>query len=371
MDFVALLKKLIAFPSITPDDGGSIDFIAAILLDHGFVVHIKEFGPNKVKNLYAIYHGTQKGHNICFAGHVDVVPPGEGWGSDPFVATEKNGRIYGRGAVDMKGALACMISAVIAFIKQEKFAGAISFLITADEEGDATYGTKSMLEWMSGDGHIIDFAIIGEPTCEKVIGDVIKIGRRGSINFTLKVIGHQGHVAYPDLANNPCPLMIKILNDLDLIIFDDESNLEITSIDTGNMVTNVIPAEIFAKFNIRFTNKHTADSLILMLNEVIGRHTHDYTLDTSCNALPFVSKQSNLTDIFAEAALEQTKTRPSFSMSGGTSDARFIQAYCPILEFGLRSELAHKINESVEIGDLQSLYNVYYEALNKIFSLEG
>ena len=370
MDFVTLLKRLISFPSVTPDDGGSIDFIATILRDHGFVVHVKEFGPNKVKNLYAIYHGAHKGRNICFAGHVDVVPPGVGWDSDPFVATEQNGRIYGRGAVDMKGALACMLSAVISFIKQDKFVGAISFLITADEEGDATYGTKAMLEWMSGDGHIIDFAIVGEPTCEKMIGDVIKIGRRGSINFALKIIGQQGHVAYPDLANNPCPVIMRILNDLDLIVFDDETNLEITSIDTGNMVTNVIPAEISAKFNVRFTSKHTADSLIVMINEVVGRHTHHYVLDTSCNALPFVSKQSKLTDIFAETVYEQTKMRPSFSMSGGTSDARFIEAYCPILEFGLRSELAHKINESVEIGDLQSLYNVYYQALNNIFSFK-
>ncbi len=370
MTSVELLKKLISFPSVTPDDGGSIDFIATILELNGFKVHIQEFGLDKVKNLYAVYFFLKPGKNICFAGHVDVVPPGPGWSSDPFAALEKEGVIYGRGAVDMKGAIACMLSAAIELIKQDALSGAISFLITADEEGDAKYGTKAMLEWMSANNHKIDFAIVGEPTCEKLIGDVVKIGRRGSINFILKVIGKQGHVAYPHLAENPCSVMIKILQELEELNFGDESNLEVTSIDTDNVTSNVIPGESCARFNVRFTNRYTPEDLSKKVGDIVEKYTHNYILELKCGALPFVSKSSNCVDIFTKAIYKQTLITPSFSMSGGTSDARFIQNYCPVIEFGLKSELAHKINESVEIDDLQRLYNVYYDALYGLLSFD-
>lgn len=370
LQIIELLKKLIAYPSITPDDAGLIDFIAEFLERSGFKIYIQDFGPDKIKNLYAVYNFPKPGKNICFAGHVDVVPPGSGWNSDPFAALEKEGVIYGRGAVDMKGAIACMLSAAIEVIKKGALSGTISFLLTSDEEGDAKYGTKAMLEWMEKNDHKIDFAIVGEPTCEKIIGDVVKIGRRGSINFVLKVLGKQGHVAYPHLSENPCRFMVNILHNISSLSFGDETNLEITSIDTGNMTSNIIPGESCANFNIRFTNKYAPDSLIDKVRFIIEKYTKDYVLEQNCGALPFVSKPSNYTDIITQAIYKHTLIDPVFSMSGGTSDARFIQEHCPVLEFGLKSELAHKINESVEIEDLQRLYNVYYDALYNLLSLD-
>jgi succinyl-diaminopimelate desuccinylase len=368
---VELLKKLISFQSITPSDGGGIDFVANLLKDHGFTTYIKDFGEEKVRNLYASYGSITP--NICFAGHIDVVPPGDGWRASPFVAHEEEGKIYGRGAVDMKGALACMIASTINFLeKNPNINGGISFLITADEEGEAKYGTKPMLEWMEAQGHKIDFAIVGEPTCDKKLGDIIKIGRRGSVNFKLKVIGTQGHVAYPHLADNPNSTLIRILSDLDNLMLDNgndtfqPSNLEITSIDTGNPTTNVIPGEVSARINIRFNNEHESGELIKIIESVVAKYTKNYTLESRISAEPFLSKPSNFIKIFSEAVETQTATAPTLGTSGGTSDARFIQNYCPLLEFGLLNETAHKIDEYVEIGDLQKLYDVYYGFLRTL-----
>lgn len=365
---IELLKTLIAFPSITPTDAGGLDFIADLLKKGGFDVYIKEFGEQRVRNLYAVYGSGAP--NICFAGHIDVVPPGDGWISPPFLAREEAGRIYGRGAVDMKGALACMLASALNFLqKKPEFKGVVSFLITADEEGEAQYGTKPMLEWMAEQGHKIDFAVVGEPTCDKKLGDIIKIGRRGSINFKLKVMGKQGHVAYPQLAENPNSAMVQILRDLIELKLDkgnetfQPSNLEVTSIDAGNPTTNVIPAEVNARINIRFNNEHKSEELIEKVRGLCAKYTANYVLEHRVSAEPFLSKSSAFTELFARAAYGATGVQPSFGTSGGTSDARFIQAYCPLLEFGLLNESAHKIDEYVEIGDLQKLYIVYYDFL--------
>ncbi len=386
---VELVKKLISFPSVTPNDFGAIDYIENILKESGFVTYIKEFGPDSnpkhTKNLYAIYNSQEKNydirdpqgefhdtHTICFAGHIDVVPPGGNWSNDPFTATEKNGVIYGRGAVDMKGALGAMIAAAINFIEQNPNKRNLAFLITSDEEGEGNYGTKLMLEWMNRNGHKIDFAIVGEPTCSNTLGDTIKVGRRGSLNFSLKIYGKQGHVAYPSLAKNPNHTMVKILKDLISCKLDDgnkafdPSNLEVVSIDTNNKVTNLIPSEVKAQFNIRFNDNHTEDSVISFVSNIINKHSDSYILEHSCNATPFLSKRHDFFETFKAVILEETGIMPTESTSGGTSDARFIQNYCCVVEFGLLSEYAHKIDEQVKILDLQRLYNVYYGALCKM-----
>ncbi len=376
-----LLKQLISFESITPSDAGGLDFIASLLKESGFAIYIKEFGKERVRSLYAVYTqasfelSPKEAINICFAGHIDVVPPGGGWSSPPFIAKEEGGKIYGRGAVDMKGALACMIASTLNFLEENpKINGNISFLITSDEEGEAKYGTKPMLEWMESNGHKIDFAIVGEPTCDKEFGDIIKIGRRGSLNFKLRVIGSQGHVAYPTLAKNPNSAMVRILHDLVDMKWDDgneifqPSNLEITSIDTGNPTTNLIPAESSAMINIRFNNQHKSQDIIQKVDEICAQYTKDYLLEGRVSAELFLSQPSELREIFAKVVHQKTGVTPTFGTDGGTSDARFIQNYCPLLEFGLLNCTAHKIDEHVKIGDLQKLYDVYYGFLNMVIN---
>lgn len=379
IDLLDLIRKLISYPSVTPNDCGAIEYIAELLKKSGFEIYIKEFGPthnhSHTKNLYAIYKNLEECQTVCFAGHIDVVSASGDWTYDPFSATEKEGIIYGRGAVDMKGALGCMIAAAINFIETNTNTLNIAFLITSDEEGDALYGTNAMLEWLNDNDHKIDFAIVGEPTCEKALGDVIKIGRRGSINFTLEVEGKEGHVAYPHLSNNPNKTMVQILNELISLELDDgdeffaRSNLEITSIDGFNNITNIIPSKISAKFNVRFNTIHNESSLVSMISNIIAKHTNDYMLEHKCNAHPFLSKKHKFTDILKDAIIEETSISPVEQTNGGTSDARFIQKYCAVVEFGLLSEQAHKIDEHVKILDLQRLYNVYYSALSKMLDL--
>lgn len=377
IDSVELVKKLISFPSITPKDAGAIEYIAELLKQAGFAIYIKEFGgsdnPYHTKNLYAIYKNNTDSETICFAGHIDVVPAQSGWTYPPFSAQEEGGVIYGRGAVDMKGALGCMIASSINFLeKNPKPKVNIAFLITSDEEGDGYYGTKAMLEWMEENGHKIDCAIVGEPTSQKQLGDMIKIGRRGSVNFTLQVNGIGGHVAYPALAKNPNSIMIKILHELLSLKLDDgddlfdPSNLEITSIDSHNNITNVTPSTAIAKFNIRFIPQHSEQSLVSKVSQIIEQNSDSCNLEYKCNAHPFLSKKHDFTEALKDAIMDETGIMAIESTSGGTSDARFIQKYCPVVEFGLLSDYAHKIDEQVKILDLQRLYNVYYSALNKI-----
>ena len=379
--YINYLKDLIGFKSVTPKSDGAIEYIDDLLKQHGFKTEIKIFGDSKseqVTNLYAVFGSNEP--NICFVGHVDVVLAGnhELWyNASPFKASQQDGKIYGRGAVDMKGAIACFLAASLDFIKNNTdFKGSISFLLTSDEEGKAKHGTKEMLQYIYDQGYKINFAIVGEPTCEKEIGDAIKIGRRGSVNFKLNIKGLSGHVAYPHKANNPLPCLIIILNELTNIKLDEgteffqRSNLEVTNIEVGNNTSNVIPASTEASFNIRFNNLHSAETLAKQVEEIIKQHCKeykvDYKLEYSSSAEGFIQNPSDKIKEFAKVVEHTLKIKPEFSTSGGTSDARFVKNYCPLVEFGLLSEMAHKINEYTKISDLQKLYDVYYNFLMEI-----
>lgn len=370
---LSILEKLISFKSITPKSAGSIEFVAQYLSELGFKCEIEVFGPeeSKVTNLYAILGDSSP--NICFAGHLDVVPPEneELWDSDPFALNTRDGCVFGRGVVDMKGAIACYLSAVSLFLKDNKPKGSISFLLTSDEEGEAKHGTVQMLEHIKDYTPKIDFCILGEPTSKSKIGDTIKIGRRGSINFYLKIQGKQGHVAYPDQAKNPIPVMIAVLKDLVNKKFDSgteffqPSNLEITSIDTGNYVTNIIPDSVTAQFNIRFNNNYSANDLVSEIEKLISKHTEFYSLKSSSSSGAFIQKYSKRMQDFAQIVEEVCKVTPSIETGGGTSDAKFIHSHTEIVELGLNCDSAHKINEYSKINDLQALHNVYYSSLIK------
>ncbi|WP_342226264.1 succinyl-diaminopimelate desuccinylase [Rickettsia endosymbiont of Urophora cardui] len=373
---ITYLKNLIGFESLTPQSNGAIEYIDDLLREHVFKTEVKIFGETEqVTNLYAVYGNSKP--NICFVGHVDVVPAGDPnlwYHSNPFKAHEQDEKIYGRGAVDMKGSIACFLAASLDFIKNNTdFVGSISFLLTSDEEGKAKHGTKEMLQYIYNQGHEIDFAIVGEPTCEKEIGDTIKIGRRGSVNFKLSIIGLGGHVAYPQKANNPLPCLIRILNELTNIKLDkgteffQNSNLEVTNIDVGNNTTNVIPKTATAHFNIRFNNLHSAETLAKQVEEIMKQHCQkyklDYTLEYNSSADSFIQNPNDKIKEFATIVEKTLNIKPNFSTSGGTSDARFVKNYCPLVEFGLLSDTAHKINEYTKISDLQKLYDVYYNFL--------
>jgi len=371
-DILPILETLIGFKSVTPRGKDAIEFIANFLSNLGFKSEVKCFGQgaDEVANLYAVFGNATP--NICFAGHVDVVPPMNEhlWHANPFKMLIEDDIIYGRGTVDMKGALACSLVAVAQFLKNTSNPNiSISFLLTSDEEGDAVYGTKKMLEYIASQGHKIDFCILGEPTSQFKIGDTIKIGRRGSVNFDLTVKGKQGHVAYPEKAINPIPVMARILSALTDKKFDSgseyfqKSNLEITSVDTGNPTSNIIPESVRAKFNIRFNDNHTAKDLNAMVMQIISKHCEDYDLKYTSSAAPFIQKYSPRMQKFTKLVQEVCKLSPNIETSGGTSDARFIHSYCEIVEFGLNNNSAHQINEHTKISDLQTLYNVYYGCL--------
>lgn len=375
MRVLEILEKLIAFQTITPNDDGCMAYIESLLKQIGFTCEILEFGnakDGKVLNLYA-----EKGEgkeNLCFAGHVDVVSPGDvsSWQSDPFTMSIRDGKVFGRGSVDMKGAIACFIAACEKLHgEQQSSSGRISLLITGDEEGEACFGTREMLKHISSKGKKISHALVGEPTNPSKVGDMVKIGRRGSINFNLEVRGTQGHVAYPSLADNPCSRLAKILNDLIVLQLDQgteffsKSNLEITSIDVGNTTSNVIPAKAEAKFNIRFNNLHTGESLIKLVHEICVKHTKNYTLNYGSVAECFLSEKSKLSMIISQAIFEITGNHCEFSTSGGTSDARFIKDYAEVAEFGLINQTAHKVDEYTNIEDLKRLTDIYYLVIKK------
>lgn len=296
------MYKLIAFKSITPESNGAVEYIGKLLAEHNFSVEIKEFDKDyKVQNLYASFGNSRP--NICFAGDVDVVPPGNlnSWDSDPFIAFNNDGKIFGRGAVDMKGAIACMLAATLNSLKLNKNPlGQIRFLLTSDEEGEVKYDTRAMLEYLQEKDTIIDLMILGEPTSEQQVGDTIKIGRRGSINFNLNVKGVQGHVAYLDKAYNPLNHLVNILQDLNNLLLDSgneffqSSQLMATSIDTNNSISTVIPATVSAKFNIRFNDIHSPDSLISLIKQKIELHTKNYTLTSQLSAAVFIQEPVGL-----------------------------------------------------------------------------
>ncbi|MDV7339722.1 succinyl-diaminopimelate desuccinylase [Terasakiella sp. A23] len=379
IDTVSFTQDLIRCPSVTPLDEGVFDLLQGTLEELGFTCHrlpFQEEGTERVENLYARI-GTD-GPNFCFAGHLDVVPVGDeaGWTYNPFGGEIHNGRLYGRGAADMKGAVAAFVEATQNFLKSqgEGFKGSISYLITGDEEGPAINGTKKVLEWMEEQGEVMDHCLVGEPTNPKCMGEMMKVGRRGSINSVLTVHGTQGHVAYPHRADNPLPRLVKML---DALISDeldqgneffDASSLSITTIDCGNTVENVIPGEATAKFNIRYNNIHTGASLEDWIRKTLDSVDTNYTLKTRISGESFMSPQDKLTDLIEAATEKVTGVAPERSTSGGTSDARFITHACTVAEFGLVGQTMHKVDENVLVEDLQNLTKIYETILTDYFN---
>lgn len=376
VDPLELGRALIRCPSVTPEDAGALDVLSAALEPLGFSCHrlrFEEQGTAPVENLYA-RRGAQ-GANFCFAGHTDVVPPGPGWSVDPFAAEVRAGRLYGRGAADMKTAIACFVAAVSGHLQRGGADGRISLLITGDEEGPAVNGTRKVLDWLAGRGERLDACLVGEPTNPNALGEMIKIGRRGSLNVRLRVQGVQGHAAYPHLADNPIPRLIRMLTALGNEPLDagtdyfPPSTLTLTSIDVGNVASNVIPGEARAAFNIRFNDRHTAGSLrdwIEARCQDVGR---GYALEMECSGEVFVCAPGPLSGMVAGAVTDRTGRVPELSTSGGTSDARFLKDACPVCEFGMVGESAHKVDENVSVADLEALTDIYAGVLARFFGM--
>ncbi len=382
---IKLAKELIRFPSITPTDAGVMNFLRKKLVAIGFkckILEFKEKNTKPVKNLYARF--GSKGPNFMFAGHLDVVPPGnlKEWKVNPFNPTIKNGQLIGRGANDMKGSIACFVSAISKFLSDNNnFNGSISLLITGDEEGVAINGTKKVVNYLKRKKEKINYSLIGEPTNLTRLGEMIKIGRRGSITANLVVIGTQGHVAYPNRANNPSTTMIKILKRLKEIKFDkgtknfQATNLEVTKINIDNSADNVIPGFITASFNIRFNNKHSSISLKKKLNLIIKNITKKnnckFKIDYMVSGESFLTKPNKTSFMIQKTIKKITKINTKFSTTGGTSDARFIRKITPCLEFGLvggkKNGGMHKVNESTSISDLKKLNTIYLKILENYF----
>jgi len=379
---VDLTSKLIRCESITPNSAGAIELLISYLEPLGFKCKKINFGEGieKVENLYARF-GT-KGPNICFAGHVDVVPTGDikKWSMDPFGGEIKQGKIWGRGAADMKSGIAAFLSSVSNFLSKEKDfekIGSISFLITSDEEGKAINGTKKVVEWLEEKEEKITACIVGEPTNVSEMGDTIKVGRRGSFTGFLKVKGVQGHVGYPHLTDNPINSLIKMLEPFVKIYLDEgtenfqPSSVMITSVDVNNNASNVIPGEVSATFNIRFNNLHTINSLKAMLKNQFNKITQNYEFDYYCNAEPFLTNDEFLKSTIEKAIKSVVKINPKQSTSGGTSDARFISKICPVVEFGLVGKTMHKIDENVDVDDITKLVSIYSFFLSNYFGVSS
>tara|TARA_B100000287_G_scaffold433129_1_gene494081 strand:+ start:461 stop:1618 length:1158 start_codon:yes stop_codon:yes gene_type:complete len=380
-DELLLAKELIRFPTITPTDAGIMKYLEKKLRSLGFKTKILEFKDKNikpVKNLYARL--GKKSPNFCYAGHLDVVPPGnlKDWTTNPFKPSIKKGHLIGRGANDMKSSIASFISAISIFIiKKKKINGSISLLITGDEEGIAINGTRKVVEYLKRKKEKIDFCLIGEPTNPNKLGEMIKIGRRGSITAHLKIFGTQGHVAYPHKANNPSNCIIKILNKLKEIRFDkgtknfQKTNLEITKINIENDADNVIPGSAQASFNIRFNNKHSSFTLKKKLNSIFKTQTKKNKCRFSINYVvsgeAFLMKPNKTAFMIKNIISNITKVKTIFSTSGGTSDARFIKKISPCLEFGLVGKTMHKVDETVSISDLKKLTKIYLKILENYF----
>ncbi len=372
-----LATDLIRCPSVTPADEGALDVLQSGLTALGFDCHRLPFGD--VDNLYARLGA--KAPVFCFAGHTDVVPVGDrsGWSVDPFEAKVEDGLLIGRGASDMKSAIAAFVAAVARFLPTTDLSskGSIALLITGDEEGVATNGTVKVLEWMAQKGEQLDHCVVGEPTNPLEFGEMVKIGRRGSLNGVLTVQGTQGHVAYPHLSDNPVPRLLETLSALDAKVLDEgtphfqPSNLEITSIDIGNNATNVIPASATARFNIRFNDQHTATSLETWIRGVCDQSAGTYDLKCVSSGGAFVTQPGMFTDLISGAIEKVTGRKPELSTSGGTSDARFIKDHCAVAEFGLVGKTMHKIDEQCRLEDMEALTEVYREILARYFSAAG
>jgi succinyl-diaminopimelate desuccinylase len=375
-DPLPLARALIQRPSITPADAGALDLMQAALSDLGFDCRRMPFGD--VDNLYARL-GTSE-PCFLFAGHTDVVPPGAStdWQHPPFDATQEDGKLWGRGAADMKGALAAMVAAVSRHLEHGASpAGSIAFLITGDEEGPAINGTKRVMQELDAEGIRFSHCLIGEPTNPSALGETIKSGRRGSLNCTLTVTGRQGHVAYPERAENPIPPLMALLERLNARVLDtghapfQPSNLEVTSIDVGNPTTNVIPAEASARLNIRFNIAHTGDELSQWIRDEIAlidlHFAGSIRADIHVTGEAFLTSAGPFTTLLQNAVMAETTRRPDLTTGGGTSDARFIHAYCPVVEFGLVGATMHQIDEHVDIADIETLACIYTRILATYF----
>jgi succinyl-diaminopimelate desuccinylase len=382
-DALSIARELLRCPSVTPADAGALGILENILKAVGFEVHritFSEPGAADIDNLYARI-GSAAPH-ISFAGHTDVVPAGDeaAWSHGAFAGEVKDGLLYGRGAVDMKGGIACGVAAVLEYLAanggQPK--GSISFLITGDEEDVAVNGTIKLLEWVAKRGDKLDHCVLGEPSNVEVLGDCIKIGRRGSQSGTLHVDGVQGHVAYPQRANNPVPDISRLI-----VALSDEpldrgsaqfqaSNLEFTSVDVGNTATNVIPGQARAKFNIRFNDNHSHESLRQLVEQRLanaaGNRIRARIVWEPSNSYVFVTKPGAFTDLAVAAIEDVTGRKPELSTSGGTSDARFISRYCPVIEFGLVGQTMHQIDERTPVADLEKLTKIYRGVLDRYFA---
>jgi len=380
-DEVQLSKELISFPSVTPVDAGAINYLSKKLRKLGFKCKILEFKDKKhppIKNLYARLGSKQP--NLCYAGHTDVVPPGNinDWSVNPFKPKVKNNRLIGRGANDMKSSIACFISAVSQFLsKNKKINGSISFLITGDEEAQAVNGTKKVVDYLIKKKEKIDFCIVGEPTNPTKLGQMIKIGRRGSLSGKLEIYGTQGHVAYPHLSKNPINSLVSICSQLKAKPLDNgnkhfqSSNLEFTSINVDNKAHNVIPARASTQFNIRYNNFYTAKTLkkkiISIVKPICAKNKTKYKIDFLASGDSFLTKPGPTIQMAKKIIKKITKINPVFSTTGGTSDARFIKKIAPCLEFGLVNKTMHRVDESVSLLDLKKLTKIYKNILIEYF----
>jgi succinyl-diaminopimelate desuccinylase len=368
-DPVDLALRLIACPSVTPADAGAQQVIAEALETLGFTVHrFAAGGPpdGPVDNLFAS-RGTGAPH-FAFAGHSDVVPPGNGWTSGAFEPAIRGGLLHGRGAVDMKGAIAAFLAAVA---RVPEHRGTLSLIITGDEEGPATHGTLALMEWMEARGIRPDLCLVGEPTSDARLGDTIKIGRRGSVNMWIEVPGTQGHVAYPHLADNPATRLLRILDEVTRWRLDEgnrwfqPSNLEVTEIDVGNPATNVIPGLARARLNIRFNDEQRGAELVERVRAAVLRHAPRGSLSAQISGEAFLTKPGPLSALVSEAIAEVTGLTATLSTSGGTSDARFLSRICPVVEFGLTNATMHKLDEAVALADLHSLTAIYEAVIRR------
>jgi len=379
LDPVSLTQDLIRRPSVTPVDAGAMDVLQAALEGLGFRCRRMKFG--EIENLYARYGEARP--NLCFAGHTDVVPVGDAgaWSRDAFAGEIVDGVLIGRGAVDMKSALAAFAAAAAKAIGAGEVKGSLSFLITGDEEGVATHGTKMVVEALQADGEIIDHCVVGEPTSSEAFGDMIKIGRRGSINVEIVVEGIQGHVAYPHRAANPIPVLVALLNKLQETELDQgylgfqPSNLEVTTVDVGNATTNLIPATARARLNIRFNPNHTGQSLADWIKaealEANAGFQGDVVVKPSISGEAFLTEPGAFTDLVAAAVSDVTGKRPELSTTGGTSDARFIRALCPVVELGLVGKTMHSVDERAPVAEIRQLQAVYERLIARYFAAFG
>lgn len=363
IDPVELTARLIACSSVTPATGSVFDTLEAALGLAGFTTHrfvTGEAPDGPVENLFAT-RGSGSPH-FAYAGHLDVVPAGDGWTSDPFTPEIRGDLIYGRGAVDMKGSIAAFVAAAA---RKADHAGTLSLIITGDEEGSAVYGTVALMQWMEANGHRPDMCLVGEPTSVNRLGDMVKIGRRGSVNMWIEVAGTQGHVAYPHLADNPIPALVRILSRIDAITLDNgnawfqPSNIEITDLHVGNPATNVIPALAKARISIRFNDDHTGAALAERIRGICEEESPKASLRAVVSGEAFLTAPGPLSDLVSNAIHDVTGITPELSTTGGTSDARFLSRICPVVEFGLPNATMHKLDEAASVQDIRDLTDIF------------